>query len=703
MKKTMRFLGVVFALIMVLCCVQFAFAAEYNLTVDAPLSVSIDRDETDYIYFTPDITGTYKVTFKGDGNFAVYEDDSYYSDSECKIEITDNFEAGQSYEFEIYAFAVFPDVPAENADVKATLLCSHENKTVTPAFDFTCTTDGSSEKITCDDCGWVLKENHVLPARHLDADNDYVCDVCSGETLLLSDTYEDIYYDDDGNTVPYTMSYKLYANGDLYVDSNGYFSTYEAKRLGEFFDKLYVPNIDDYLFKIRNIYVGKDVCEFSFSRSYGCEKYIVDPQNKVYSSDSTGVLFSLDGKEIIDVPWLWKETSYDIPAGVEIIPQVAFNAAKYLKTVTIPSSVKFIGYDAFDCNILACCETVDGLVYIGDALIDESGKELTVAKVKEGTRIIAEDVACYDGIVYEIPASVEHISGKLYGYVSAYLVDENNGYYSDIDGVLFNKDKSVLIAYPGGIDATEYVVPDGVKEIGDDAFSYSEIYDVTLPEGLEKIGDSAFSGTNLSDIDLPLSLKEIGSYAFYVDDEINVVILHKNIEKLGNNPFECKTIVILNPDCEMEYIYSYIMIVGYDGSTAEKLAKENGNLFATLGGVNGENHKHIYFPKTITAATCTTEGSESFTCPCGNTETYTRVVEATDHNWYYYWEDEDIGESERVCTNCGLREKIYDSYDCDCECHNDMNKIQEFIFRIKILFWKIFRINEFCVCGDYHW
>ena len=88
-------------------------------------------------------------------------------------------------------------------------------------------------------------------------------------------------------------------------------------------------------------------------------------------------------------------------------------AAKYLKTVTIPSSVKFIGYDAFDCNILACCETVDGLVYIGDALIDESGKELTVAKVKEGTRIIAEDVACYDGIVYaEDGYATEYVAFK---------------------------------------------------------------------------------------------------------------------------------------------------------------------------------------------------------------------------------------------------------------------------------------------------
>ena len=71
----------------------------------------------------------------------------------------------------------------------------------------------------------------------------------------------------------------------------------------------------------------------------------------------------------------------------------------------------------------------------------------------------------------------------------------------------------VLKGYSGNV---ELVIPEGVCEIGDQAFMYDRsIAAVTLPEGLERIGDLAFMGcSNLKSINIPESVKEIGSAAF---------------------------------------------------------------------------------------------------------------------------------------------------------------------------------------------
>lgn len=700
MKKSIRLLGVLFAVMTILSCCLFASAEDFTVTTDAPISVTMDEGYC-YVIFTPEVTGTYKVTFKGDDEFIVYfEDNDYNSDSDNKIEILDNLTEGENYELQITCVSDGFYLPIVNLDISATLICTHNNTETVPAEDFTCTKDGSTEKVICSDCGWILQDAYMVPARHLDADNDYVCDVCGEDALLISDSFNCTDYDEDYNEINYTVNYKFYANGDLYIDGYGYFTVYDAYKLDTLFDGLYDPVVDDYILKIRNVYVGKDIYLFDISRGYGCEKYIIDPENKEYYSDSYGVLFSGDKKTLIKAPALWKETSYDIPDGVETIEAYSFTYAKDLKTVTIPSSVKYIGDTAFNSRTLTCDETVDELTYIGDALIDDTGEDIAVAKIREGTRVIAECVGYCDRIIYEIPASVEAISDRLYEYASAYFVDDNNSVYSDIDGVLFNKDKSILISYPNAREESSYVVPDGVKEIGEYAFSFSEIKQVKLPEGLEKVGEYAFYSSELYNIDLPSSLKEIGDYAFnsYLNN-IKTVVVPANVEKIGDSSFDCDVIAILNPDCEIEYIYSYIMIVGYNGSTAEDYAVRYGNLFATLGDTSGENHKHIYFPKIIVPATCTTAGTESFSCPCGKTETYTRDTEANGHNWRW-----DFEANKRICNVCDYEETIFDDYECECKCHEDSNKLQMFFFKIKVFFWRLFKPdNRYCLCGDSHW
>ena len=93
------------------------------------------------------------------------------------------------------------------------------------------------------------------------------------------------------------------------------------------------------------------------------------------------------------------------------------------------------------------------------------------------------------------------------------------------DGVLFNKDKTILVCYPPGKEGDTYTVPDSVERIGNYAFYKCEqLKQIILPDGLKEIGDSAFSDCGIEKIDLPDGLERIGQFAFSDSDLIEVVI-----------------------------------------------------------------------------------------------------------------------------------------------------------------------------------
>jgi hypothetical protein len=67
-------------------------------------------------------------------------------------------------------------------------------------------------------------------------------------------------------------------------------------------------------------------------------------------------------------------------------------------------------------------------------------------------------------------------------------VDSNNPNYSSEDGVLYNKNKTVLIAYPKGKSGTSYTVPSSVTQVTGFAF--------TCPKYLQSIN----FGANVTDL-----------------------------------------------------------------------------------------------------------------------------------------------------------------------------------------------------------
>lgn len=138
-----------------------------------------------------------------------------------------------------------------------------------------------------------------------------------------------------------------------------------------------------------------------------------------------------------------------------------------------------------------------------------------------------------------IPAAVTHIGMGAFSssyQLTSLTVDQANAAYSSLDGVIFNKNQTTLVAFPTGRSGL-YVVPATVTNIGPAAFAYAHVTGVTLPNGLLTLGDSAFQACNIPDVSIPGSVTSIGDSAFYWSS-LHFAVIPGSVATIGNSAFE---------------------------------------------------------------------------------------------------------------------------------------------------------------------
>ncbi len=140
-----------------------------------------------------------------------------------------------------------------------------------------------------------------------------------------------------------------------------------------------------------------------------------------------------------------------------------------------------------------------------------------------------------------IPDSVTSIGNYAFEYCSKFTkinVSSNNKKYSSINGVLFNKNKTKLICYPGGKSGS-YIIPDSVTSIGSRAFYHcSNLTSVTIPDSVTSIGDYAFYGcSSLKSVTIPDSVKGIGEEAFYYCSSLTSITIPDSVKGIGEEAF----------------------------------------------------------------------------------------------------------------------------------------------------------------------
>jgi len=215
-------------------------------------------------------------------------------------------------------------------------------------------------------------------------------------------------------------------------------------------------------------------------------------------------------------------TSVTIPEGVKNIDNNAFHGRDKLVTIFLPSSLERIGDYAFKECGFANIKFPDSLTEIGKEAFTDC-KRLSEINIPKNVQAIGEKAfhGCYR--------------------LAKTTVDKNsNCYFSDSEGVLFDKRLSSLIIYPRGKSNAKYIVPSATKTISDYAFSgNTTLTEVVLPNGLQKIGIFAFSRSNIEKINLPDTLEIIGDYAFESCDKITVPIsIPSSLKTLGEASFQ---------------------------------------------------------------------------------------------------------------------------------------------------------------------
>jgi len=106
-----------------------------------------------------------------------------------------------------------------------------------------------------------------------------------------------------------------------------------------------------------------------------------------------------------------------------------------------------------------------------------------------------------------------------------------------VDGVLFNKSKTVLIHFPGGKTGA-YTIPKGVTSIGGSAFRYSSITGITIPTSVSNIGEHAFAESSLTSVNIPNSINTIRNSTFDGCNDLTSVSIPNSVTSIGEHAFQ---------------------------------------------------------------------------------------------------------------------------------------------------------------------
>lgn len=196
-----------------------------------------------------------------------------------------------------------------------------------------------------------------------------------------------------------------------------------------------------------------------------------------FASCGFSVVEIADGvKEIGENAFLRNSTLNSVKIGksVTTIGRQAFSECPALTSVTLGENLKFIKTSAFErCTVLS-------------DIILPSSLQVIDSRAFHSTALVSVSV----------PSSVVNIGKDAFEQIYALKeikVDEANTVYSDINGVLCSKTKTVLFRYPNSKGKT-YTVPNTIKKIYDGAFSYClDLESVIFPASVISIGDNIFN------------------------------------------------------------------------------------------------------------------------------------------------------------------------------------------------------------------
>ncbi|MBQ7005055.1 MAG: leucine-rich repeat domain-containing protein [Clostridia bacterium] len=206
------------------------------------------------------------------------------------------------------------------------------------------------------------------------------------------------------------------------------------------------------------------------------------------------------------------------------------------------------------------------------------------------------------------------------------FVNSENPFFKSDDGILYNKDMTVLRVYPSGKQGESFIIPESVTKTGDEAFygcknlkdvyipdsvtqlslgvfsACSELVSVRLPDGISYIDQCTFLNcAKLTNVNIPYSVECIGVSAFCGCESLKEIDIHSNITSIRDGAFGGSGISTITIDKNVEFIGS-----GAFGDCQSLIAifADSDNLnFSSVDGVlyNKDKTALIQYPAGNTA------------------------------------------------------------------------------------------------------
>ncbi len=259
---------------------------------------------------------------------------------------------------------------------------------------------------------------------------------------------------------------------------------------------------------------------------------------------------------------------------------------KKLKSFIAASAValSFLSGVLNPCLTISGAESAEDIFYFEQIDEDSDGEYdyISINDCKDSWLTEAEIPAEINGL------PIKDIQTDMFYYcpmLKSINVDENNEYFSSIDGVLFNKDKTNLLCRPRGKADEQYSVPEGVMEISSNAFyNCSSLKSVTMPDSVIQIGESAFSDCyNLTNIKLSNNITAIKSKTFYCCGLTSLVV-PDSVTAIGEYAFfscpletaKMSAGITEIDESAFDWCPEKIIMLGGDNPIVKQFAEKNG-------------------------------------------------------------------------------------------------------------------------------